>query len=94
MTFRQAREKRVARALGLFPDALPPRLARALRGLAPVLDLVPGLSRLPADERAALRDLVVLKAGRSEAAFTRALARAGRLAAAMDRAGRRAAARR
>ena len=94
VTFRQAREKRVARALGLFPDALPPRLARALRGLAPVLDLVPGLARLRADERAALRDLVVLKAGRSEAAFARALARAGRLAAAMDRAGRRAAARR
>jgi hypothetical protein len=86
--FRRARERRIARALGLSSGALPPRLARALRGLAPVLDLVPGLSRLGADEREALRKLVVLKAGRSEEAFNRALTRAGRLAAAMERAGR------
>ena len=85
--FRRVCEMRVARALGLSPGALPPRLARAFLGLAPVLDLVPGLSRLGTDERAALRKLVALKAGRSEAAFARALARTGILAAAMKRAG-------
>jgi hypothetical protein len=92
--FRRAREKRVARALGLGPDVLSPRLARALRGLAPVLDLVPGLFRLRAEEQAALRKLVVRKAARSEAGFARLLARAGSLAAAMKKAGRNRAARR
>jgi hypothetical protein len=90
--FGRAREKRVARALGLPIRLLPPRLARALRGLAPVLDLVPDLSRLRADERGALRKLVVRKAGPSEAGFARLLARAGSLAAAVKRAcGNRAA---
>ena len=72
--FRRACERRVARAIGLA-ESLSPRAALALRGLAPVLDLVPRLSRLPARDRAALHALVRAKAARSEAGFVRALAR-------------------
>ena len=80
--FRRACQRRVARAIGL-PDGLSPQAALAFRGLAPVLDLVPGLSRLPARDRAALHALVRAKAARSEAGFVRALAAARFLAEAI-----------
>jgi hypothetical protein len=76
---------RVARALGLSAAALSARARRALAGLAPVLDLVPGLRGLPERDRAALRALVTLKAARSENGFARALARAELLARAIGK---------
>ena len=80
--FRRDCQRRVARAVGLADSS--PREALALRGLAPVLGLVPGLSRLPARDRAALHALVRAKAARSEAGFVRALARARFLPEAID----------
>lgn len=89
-TFRRAVRMRVARALGLTAAARSPGVARALGGLAPVLDLLPGLARLSVRDRNALRALIVRKGGRSEAGFARALARARFLPAAIRNAVRRA----
>ena len=79
--FRRAARIRVARALDLGPGALSGPRVRAFDALAPFLDLVRGLSRLPAGEKKTLRALLAGKAGRSEAPSARALARARRLAA-------------
>jgi len=78
--FLQVCERRVAGALGLRADPASPRLLRAFRGLAPVLDLVPGLSRRTEGEKAALRALVRKKAAARETGFVRALSRARLLA--------------
>lgn len=88
-TFRAACVERVAQALGFRPGALPASVARALDAFAPALDLVRGLSRLPAKEKAALGALLRKKAGRSEAGFVRALSRAHLLAKELGAAGRR-----
>jgi hypothetical protein len=78
--FRASSVRYVAGALGLEPGALTTHEVRVLEDLAPVFDLVPGLSRLPANEKAALGTLLRKKAGRSEAGYVRALARARFLA--------------
>lgn len=84
--FREACERRVAGVAGLDRGSLAPRLSRALRGLAPVLDLL--LARAGARARrdvadpAALLALVRAKAAPSEIGYVRTL---GRLSPLCDR---------
>lgn len=73
--FREACERRVARAAGLGRTPLPPRLAAALRGLAPVLDLLLALPAGRAVGPELLWDLVRAKAARGEAGYLKALGR-------------------
>jgi hypothetical protein len=89
--WREALEKKVARAAGLDLGRESRAVRRAFSGLAPVLDLVPGIgpgaARWTADEKARLRAAVRAKAGRSEQAYLRALDRLPRLRTALLRAG-------
>lgn len=72
--FRARAARYVARTLGLSGRPRSPE-ARALSGLAPVLDLLLGRPRLDASAKAELLGAVRAKAGRSEVPFVRALAR-------------------
>jgi hypothetical protein len=83
--FRRVSEKKVARALDLDASGHSPRVSRALRGLAPVLHLVPGLSRLGEDDKAALRALVRRKSAAREVLFVREMASSRLLAEALWR---------
>lgn len=73
--FQEACERRAARAAGLDRTSLPPRLSAALRGLAPVLDLLLARSSARAVEPRLLRDLVRAKGAASEAGYVRGLGR-------------------
>ena len=77
--FREACERRGAGVAGLDPGSLPKHLSRALRGLAPVLDLVLARARPRAlrdgSLPAALLALVRAKAAPTEIGYVRTLGR-------------------
>lgn len=81
--FRREAARRVGRALGATGLAAGAAATPALHELATLLSLVPGLSHLPAHEKAAALDLLRGKLARSEAPSVRRLARGGRLVEAL-----------
>jgi hypothetical protein len=84
---RAASEKRVAAALGLRPDRLPPSERQAFRELALVLDLVPDLRRWSREEKDGLVAIIRAKARGVERRYLRLLQRHTRLRAALIRLG-------
>jgi hypothetical protein len=84
---RQESSARVARALAVPTHRWTPAQRSAFENLALVLDLVPGLSRWPVDERVAIGRLARAKAGGDETRFLRLLQRCGRLRRAVLRLG-------
>jgi hypothetical protein len=84
---RAASEKRVAAALGLRPDRLPPSERQAFRELALVLDLVPDLRHWSREEKDGLVAIIRAKARGVERRYLRLLQRHTRLRAALIRLG-------
>ncbi len=80
---RERAEMRVARSLGLSTRSLSPLERRFFGDLALALDLVPGLSRWTAAEKAELKEIVRAKAGRHERRYLRLLQGHARLRGAL-----------
>jgi hypothetical protein len=78
---------KVARDIGLNPRGLNHRQRSVFADFSMVLSLVPELPRWSPDEKAALRAIIVAKAGRSELRYLRLLQKHTRLRAAILRAG-------
>jgi hypothetical protein len=76
---RSASQMRVAKALGAAARRWSADERRVFADLAPVLDLIPDLSRWPKGERDAVADVVRAKAGRLESRYLRVMQRHARL---------------
>ncbi|HEX8746868.1 MAG TPA: hypothetical protein VF717_06685 [Pyrinomonadaceae bacterium] len=86
-SMRRASTRKVSRALGLRPDTLNEDEERALGDWSLLLSLIPGLSSWSNDERRALADMVLAKAGRHETRYLRLLQKHSRLREAIIRLG-------
>jgi hypothetical protein len=84
---RRESSARVARVLAVPTHRWTAAQRGAFENLALVLDLVPGLSRWPVDERVAIGRLARAKADSDEIRFLRLLRRCGRLRRAILRLG-------
>ena len=78
---------RMAGAVGLDLGEAGPEVLRAFAGLAPALDLVPGLDRWSEEEKSLVLDAVRAKAGGPEQRYLAALSRLPLLETALLRAG-------
>ncbi len=76
---RSASQMRVAEALGAAARRWSADERRVFADLAPVLDLIPDLSRWPKGERDAVAEVVRAKAGRLESRYLRLMQRHARL---------------
>lgn len=86
---RERARRRVAKALGRSASRIPRGEAKAFEDFALVLDLVPGLSRWTAAEKAGVIEIVRAKAGRDERRYLRLLRGHARLRDALLRLGSR-----
>ena len=84
---RKAAIAKVTRDIGLHPRGLKGRQASALADFATVLSLIPDLPRWSPDDKAALREIIAAKAGRTEQRYLRLLRKHTRLRSAILRVG-------
>ncbi|HEX8174512.1 MAG TPA: hypothetical protein VF543_05265 [Pyrinomonadaceae bacterium] len=84
---RRASIRKVSHALGLRPDILSEDEGRALSDWSLIISLIPGLSGWSNDEKSALVDIVLAKAGRHETRYLRLLRKHSRLREAIIRLG-------
>ncbi len=80
---RKAAVARLARIIKADPQKLKPQAQIAFADFATVLSLVPDLDRWSSDEKDALREIIVAKAGRTEQRYMRLLQKNARLRAAI-----------
>jgi hypothetical protein len=84
---RSASQRRVARALRVSPERLPPHERQTFEGFAAILGLIPELPRWTQEERRGVVEILRAKAAGAESVYLRRMQRHTRLRRALLRIG-------